>query len=308
MVARPAQVIELVIYRLTSTLPLGGGKSLIVDYRGHPARFDETGAHGGVPLPGLAPLGEADVKFVRYAGLFEKLQVDSVDGDSVPIALLHLERAGGGAGNISILRLQTRVKGDDPAPAPKRARAGGAPARVYEYVNAGMLYAALREHVIPQCLGRTPMPTHAGHEVSMLVALIGLSGTDFTRGLPLVSGKTIYDLLPSLWLRLAVAYDPATRQLDPRTALNTVVATIYQRKFEKHAKRAGNSLDSVMEALRGSSLSERTRGMLPSAETLHCTVRNTNWLLRYWGEEAYPDPVQPQFGFVRDGAAVRFEA
>jgi len=307
VVARPAQVIELAIYRLTSTLPLGGGKALIVDYRGHPVRYDERGAHKGAEMTGLAALGEADVKFPRYAGLFEKLQVDSVDGDSVPIALLHLERSGS-AGNISILRLQTRLKGEEPAPKRARTDAGGGSKRVYEYVNAGMLYAALRTVVIPQCLGRTPMPTHAGHEVSMLVALIGLSGTDFTRGLPLVSGKTIYDLLPSLWLRLAVAYDPRTRQLDPRTALNTVVATIYQRKFERHTKRAGNSLDSVMEALRGSSLSERTRGMLPSAETLHCTVRNTNWLLRYWGEEAYPDPVQPQFGFVRDGAAVRFEA
>jgi hypothetical protein len=144
----------------------------------------------------------------------------------------------------------------------------------------------------------------------MLVSLIGLSGTDFTRGLPLVSGKTMYELLPHLWPRLAAAYDPSSRQLDPDAALDAVVAAVYQRKFEKHAGAAG-AMEAVLEALRTSSLSERTRGLLPSAATLHCTVRNTNWLLQYWTEQDYPDPVQERFGFVRGGGpgpAVRFEA
>jgi hypothetical protein len=43
-------------------------------------------------VDGLAPLGEADVKFVRYADLFQRLMVDSIDGDSIPIALMHHER------------------------------------------------------------------------------------------------------------------------------------------------------------------------------------------------------------------------
>lgn len=43
-------------------------------------------------VDGLAPLGEADVKFVRYADLFQRLMVDSIDGDSIPIALVHHER------------------------------------------------------------------------------------------------------------------------------------------------------------------------------------------------------------------------
>ena len=310
MVAHPAQVIELVVYRLISTLRLGEGQSLIVDYQGHPVQYTAAGMHAGVPMTGLAPLGEADVKFVRYATMFEKLQVDSIDGDSVPIALLHMERTGGMQGNISVLRLETRLKGSSSTAdkGAKRARTG--PSRVYEYVNIGLLFAVLRDHVIPQCLGRTPMPMHRGHEIAMLVSLIGLSGTDFTRGIPLVSGKTIYELLPNLWLRLAVAYNTETRQLDPDVALNTVLATIYQRKFERHTKLTGNNIDSVLEALQASSLSEKTRSLIPSKAVLHCTVRNTNWLLHYWLDEAYPDPVQPQFGFVRAagaGSAVRYE-
>jgi hypothetical protein len=305
-----SKVIELVVYRLISTLRLGEGQSLIVDYQGHPVQYTAAGMHAGVPMTGLAPLGEADVKFVRYATMFEKLQVDSIDGDSVPIALLHMERTGGMQGNISVLRLETRLKGSSSTAdkGAKRARTG--PSRVYEYVNIGLLFTVLRDHVIPQCLGRTPMHMHRGHEIAMLVSLIGLSGTDFTRGIPLVSGKTIYELLPNLWLRLAVAYNTETRQLDPDVALNTVLATIYQRKFERHTKLTGNNIDSVLEALQASSLSEKTRSLIPSKAVLHCTVRNTNWLLHYWLDEAYPDPVQPQFGFVRGagaGSAVRYE-
>jgi hypothetical protein len=181
---------------------------------------------------------------------------------------------------------------------------------VGKYVNVGLLYAALREHVIPQCTGLDSLPSHAGHEIAMLVALIGLSGTDFTRGIPLVSGKTLYDLLPHLWVRLAHAYDPATRQLRPDAALDAVLSVVYHRKFERHVKSAAGGVGAVLDALARSSLSERTRRLLPSPEVLHCTVRNTNWLLRYWLDEEYPDPVQPQFGFVRAagaGPAVRYE-
>jgi hypothetical protein len=174
----------------------------------------------------------------------------------------------------------------------------------------------------------------------MLVGLIGLTGTDFTRGLPLLSGKTVYEQLPGIWLRLAAAFDPATRQLRPDATLDRVVAALYQRKFDRHAQPG--TLDDVLGALGGSKLSDRTKKHLPTREVLHCTVRNVNWLLRcslthltaqafnwlpharaspslthlasplrggrYWEEPQYPDPVQPEYGFARVGGAVRHEA
>lgn len=136
-----SKVIQLVIDRLTRHLPLGPGQSLVIDYQGPPVRYY---AGGQETMTGLGPLGEADVKFVRYAALYDKLQVDSVDGDSVPIALLHMERGGGG--QISILRLETRVgprasAGGASAPA---GRGAGKPRRVYEHVHVRLLYDALR--------------------------------------------------------------------------------------------------------------------------------------------------------------------
>lgn len=157
--------------------------------------------------------------------------------------------------------------------------------------------------MIPQCLDRGALPSHEGHEVAMLVGLIGLTGTDFTRGLPLLSGKAVYEQLPHIWLRLAAAYDPGARQLRPDAALDRVVAALYQRKYERHA--APGALDEVLAALAGSRLSESTRRHLPTRAALHCNVRNTNWLLKYWDEPAYPDPIQPEFGFERVNGAVR---
>jgi hypothetical protein len=262
--------------------------------QGHPVKY--LGGGGSVVLDGLAPLGEADVKFVRYASMFQRLQVDSVDGDSVPIALLHMEH--GGRGQISILRLETRVKDSQP---PKRARPDARPRRVYEYVDVRAVFDALRDGVVSSSL-------HPGHEIAMLVGLIGLSGTDFTRGLPLVSGRTIYDRLPELWGPLAAAYDPLSRQLLPDRALDRLVARIYHLKFHRHAPVCEGGLDVVLGALAGSKLGQRTKAMLPTRPVLHCTVRNVNWLLCYWQAPVYPDPVQPRFGFARVNGAVCFDA
>jgi hypothetical protein len=237
-----------------------------------------------------------------------------VDGDSIPIALLHQEM--GGTGRISVLRLKTNLKEDkeEQSAAKKLKLDAGTPSapakrpgRTYEYVDIRLLYDALRHMVIPQCTGRAPITTHAGHEIAMLVCLIGLSGTDFTRGLPLVSGKTIHDYLPLIWSRLARSFDPGTRQMVPDAALDLVVSEIYHRKFEWHCE--SGPLCAVLTSVGGSQrLSEKTRARLPSADTLRCTVRNVNWLLRYWQFADYPDPVQPEFGFARDKRGVRFEA
>jgi hypothetical protein len=321
-----SKVIQLVVHQLVSSLRCDEGQCLVVDYAGHPVRhYSVDSRRPSEPISEFGPLGEADVKFVRYTDIFPKLQVDSVDGDSLPIALLQMER--GHSGRISVLRMQTRIKGDPPAssvaaakPPAKKARvADGPPAaapaeeprrpsRVYEYVDVRLLYEALVGTVIPQVVGRgTRVPSHAGHEISMLVCLIGLSGTDFTRGLPLVSGKTLYEFMPQLWMRLCRCYLPAERRLAPEAALELLVSRIYHEKFPRHSP--DSELGAVLGALQRSKLSGKTKERLPTPEVLLCTVKNVNWLLRYWHEMDPPDPVQPEFGFCRGrGGAVMFEA
>lgn len=328
-----AKVIQLVVHRLTTSLQCGEGQCLIVDYSGPPVRhYARSTGRPPEAIPGLdRRLGEADVKFVPYAELFSKLQVDSVDGDTIPIALLQMEKTQ--AGRISVFRLQTRVKADECLkPAKKTAKQGRAAldtakqgraaaeiaqhtrsapetarqGRVYEYVDVSLLYECLVCLVVPQCVRGAHLPSHAGHEMSMLACLIGLSGTDFTRGLPLVSGKSLYEFLPDLWARLARCYDPGAMQVAPDAATDLLVSRVYHCKFSKHAPDA--DLRGVLAALEASKLSDKTKARLPSPETVRCTLQNVNWLLRYWRELSPPDPVQSQFGYVRTRSGqVQFE-
>jgi hypothetical protein len=76
-----AKVIGLVVERLPGLLQLRPDQTLIIDYAGVPKEF-RAGPNGLEirEIPELVPLGEADVKFTRYADLFKDLLVDSVDG------------------------------------------------------------------------------------------------------------------------------------------------------------------------------------------------------------------------------------
>jgi hypothetical protein len=137
--------------------------------------------------------------------------------------------------------------------------------------------------------------------MGMLVGLIALTGTDFSRSLPQLSGRTVYAFLADIWCAVAMAYDPAGMELRVPEAVDMLVALLYRTKFPKQAGMGRLSMEVTLEALRGSKLAQRTKDSLPSLGRVRCTVRNANWVLAYWGrgedEGPTPDPVQPRYGF-----------
>jgi hypothetical protein len=320
------RVIDLVILRLPHLLlPPGEAhsrKRLIIDY--HEPRMFWFNPQEGRPtsqlMDELPALGEADVKFTRYADLYGKLMVDSIDGDSVPIALLHLERAMRSTTpqripETCIHRMQLNtVKTERTAGAKRSTPDGDTKARrekaTYEFVHVNALYQGLKQ-AVAQSIGRVVIPTHQGHEMGMLVALIALTGTDFSRNLPQVSGRSVFGFLPSIWGALIQAYDPATGQLDVHVAADVLVSRIYHVKFPKQlSPSTEGSLEAALTRLRGegggpsSKLAPRVRDSLPTAARVVCSIRNANWVLKYWGwnmDEPHPvpDPVQPTYGFQR---------
>jgi hypothetical protein len=344
-----SKVIAMVIDRLPNLLALKEGQTLIIDYAGCPKEF-RAGAGGNIEvreLPELVPLGEADVKFTRYADLFKDLLVDSVDGDSIPIALLHHEACykdltmGSMLADdlieapprICIYRITTRVDKEpkkEPNKEPKKRKAPlpecevtevqleASPEketqksrRTFEYVNIPQLHSAIRE-VFAQSMGRLQSPTHSQHLMSMLLALIGLTGTDFTRNMPQLSGRSVFGFLPDLYLPLMRSYDPATGQLDVDSATDRLVACLYSTKYATHIRAPPASLHHVFEALHHSKLSQRTRDTLPSVGRVVCTVRNVNWLLKYWRDATcVPSPLLqeggvPTFGFLKRNGVVAY--
>ena len=330
-----SKVIALVIDRLPTLLALKEGQTLIIDYTGCPKEFRAGGSGIEVrEIPELVPLGEADVKFTRYADLFKDLLVDSVDGDSIPIALLHHEACfkdltmGSMLSDdlieapprICIYRITTRVDKE-----PKKRKAEFTEftefteletqkvknKRTFEYVNIPQLHSAIRD-VFAQSMGRLQSPTHSQHLMRMLLALIGLTGTDFTRNMPQLSGRSVFGFLPDLYLPLMRSYDPATGQLDVDSATDRLVAGLYSTKYATHVKTPPASLHHVFEVLHRSKLSQRTRDTLPSVGRVVCTIRNVNWLLKYWQDATcVPSPLLqeggvPTFGFVKRNGVVAY--
>ena len=322
------RVIDLVLLRLPQILLTSGEdhqrKRLIVDYQ-EPREFAYDAHEGRVKsevLMGMPALGEADVKFARYTELYDNLLVDSIDGDSVPIALMHLERALRSTTpqripRIAIYRMELHLVKTERTAGVKRGAAGNddpevarskRERRTYEFVHINALHTLLKQ-AIAQSTGRVTSPTHAGHEMAMLVALIALTGTDFTRNLPQISGKTMFSLLPDIWGALSMAFDPSRDSLRVEPTLDVLVAHLYCTKFPNHLKRiikqdGAPALDAVLTELRGApKIGQRLRDSLPSKERVACTVRNANWLLKYWGctsdNPLPPDPVQPEYGFCR---------
>ena len=319
-------VIKMVIDQLVRRLPatLGDGQSLVLDYQGPPVVYTREGER---VLEEFESLGEADVKFPRYTTMYPYLQVDSIDGDSVPIALLRVERLLRegehplGTFNISVRRMVSRIPETSAEKKARVAEAGAAdesrkrkvgdacsksqtPRREYEFLNVLGLYGVLVQNVLVPLRGP---PNHGcrlsvkGHEMQVLVGAIGLTGTDFTRGVPHVGAKSLYDMLQDLWPSFLSAYDVKTERFETSKYLNGVIAGVYYEKFKKHCH--GGNLRAVLSALHDSKLSERTKGMLPGVTTMECTVNNVNWLLQYWLRayddvtQQYPDPVQECYGF-----------
>ena len=144
----------------------------------------------------------------------------------------------------------------------------------------------------------------------------------FHRNLPQLSGKTLYEMIPRIWMTLVMVYDPATDQLRTGAgeAADRLVALIYHEKFGNHAS-SRRGLAGVLAELRGSGLSQRLKDSLPTEARVESTVnffyalipdqsnddrqvRNANWVLRYWRCEECPDPVSEEFGYRLDAKGV----
>jgi hypothetical protein len=297
-----ARVIDLVLLRLPHLLlHCRPAKRLVVDYT-QPVeyRFDPERGLQREELADLEPLGEADVKFPRHADRHGALLVDSIDGDSVPIALMHHElclRRGVCPPRVCVHRMELRAPqaAAPPAGAGKRKRAPS-----YEFVHVQALYEGLVQ-AVAQSAGRLVPPTHRLHEMAMLVALIALTGTDFSRNLPQISGRALFERLPDLWGTLAAVFNPERDALHVDAAADRLVSLIYRSKYPRHA-RATSGLAAVLDELAASSISARTKAALPGVPRVLCTLRNANWLVAYWTCERPPDPIQPAYGFRTDAA------
>ena len=217
-------------------------RKLVLDYTGCPIQFT-CPADGllnfdkqPVYLTDLPPLGEADIKYLRWAQVFQgDLVAYSVDGDFIPIALIHHERmmqqqqqppehcykialyrmqyntpasSAAQQANKGKLQKQMQLAGSKRKSDGKLVMTAQRPSsaqeqmkkrngREYEYVDIPALYTKLHKVLMESCPRSKVALAHerSKYFMRMLAMLIGLSGTDFSRSLPHVSPVTVWNML-----------------------------------------------------------------------------------------------------------------
>ena len=349
-------VIIMITERIAETLRLRSGYTLIVDFVGCPVSFQADPDNPNKPmhtyLTDIPPNGECDIKFTRWARCYGDMIAHSVDGDFIPIALMEHEKQlmveeVPSPIRIAIFRLEYNMEAKTPAGAAMKKRkleamqqatigadgrtvAPGAQkqdqkkqGRRMEFVNIPVLYNVLF-NAMRQC---APTGADSGsyrrQYMRILSCLIGMTGTDFSRSLPHLGPKKVWDMLSAkhVWPGLLRSYDVSTGQMVPGDMCDHFVRHLYIEKFSKHAD--GDTLDEVLQSLARSKLAERTKTQLPSLPRVDVTMRNINWLLWYWEcqqplratkpetedekenakiwiyDHLYPDPIQEQYGFKK---------
>ena len=83
--------------------------------------------------------------------------------------------------------------------------------------------------------------------------------------------------------------------------MNQVIARLYALNYKKHVGHGGG-LESILNGMQRSKLSEGTKQKLPTMARMRVTLQNVSWVIRYWEMEngAVETPDDGQYGFVRD--------
>jgi hypothetical protein len=105
------------------------------------------------------------------------------------------------------------------------------------------------------------------------------AGTDFSRGLPFLGPKTIWDTLPSL---SDVLLRAASCDVDEGLWVDGVVAKLYKTSYVRHLPSNCLTLTSILKHLMKSSLSSTTKSKLPTQLQVETSIKNVKWVVRYW--------------------------
>lgn len=261
------------------------GKEFILDFVNCVRIKNVNGQRTQEVLPDFVPMGESDVKFMRYANEYGNLLVDSIDSDVLLIAFMYLERHEF-QHKLYIRRYAVQDDEEPSAKSSKIAKQGSR--RRYEIIDATDLLLNLHLSV-QQAVGKE-MPIETSKLTKIITFVSLLAGSDFSRKLPLVGAKYLWESLPS-YLPLLVQVTSQNEnnsgfELDSKIVVDVVLSEMYRLKFENHTKHtSGANYLEVFDALQSSKLSSRTRAQLMTLEQVQCTIDNIRWIMGYWEQE-----------------------
>jgi len=256
-------------------------------------------------LDTMKPMGESDVKFMRYVPLFGDMCVDSIDSDVLLIAALYLSR-NSYRGNLYVRRYKTRLPppktdkkrkmGEDAEPAPVEKKR-----LEYEIIHINLFMQVLHTRMTLASAQHTtelPTPIAPAHLTAMLSFMVLLCGCDYSKKLPRIGVKSLWDnfdvVVPAMLA--CTSYSNSVFSVDAQQSIDGLIASLYTRVYTKHVGphsiSAQHTMQTVLTRLHASTLSERTKLELPTHLSLGTTLRNIEWVINYWAIEN-GDPACP---------------
>ena len=276
-------------------------KDFIIDYkRAVVYSFKKEGIALPRVLDELQPMGESDVKFCRYVDLYGSALVHAIDGDYLAIALLYYTQRAPVLGACNRIHIFRQLSSFAPADSCKKKRLKTATAAVDAsdnkskrkivkcWVDVQLLYVAIIQsmrHSQHDLINiHTGAPFTDADAVRAAVFLMLLAGTDFSRSLPWLGPKRLWDTLPQIVAPLlqATAITTEIMVMDSALLRDAVVAGLYRLVFAKHSGLPSASLDQTLMNLQRSKLSDSVKGKFPSSLQVLTTIQNVAWVMAYW--------------------------
>ena len=259
-----SNIISLITSLMASEyVPPRRGTTLVIDFV-NSTRIDyKTKGQTRVILEEMKAMGESDVIFMRYIPLFGDMCVDSIDSDVLLIAALFVAR-NAYAGNLYVRRYKTRLP---PVVSTSKkcklaAEAQGKTQVVtpdkkkleYEIIHVNLLLKVLqaRMHEFsatlepPQndsersqdgetanCEPSFSAAPDTAHLTAMLSFLVLLSGSYYSRKLPRIGAKSLWDnmdiIVPDM--QLCTSYHDNIFKFHEERSMNLLLATLYPASF-----------------------------------------------------------------------------
>jgi hypothetical protein len=287
-----ARVVEYICQNMRDLLyDLPRGRTVVVDWRGETQESWSFGPDGlSVAVSPRMQVGEADIKFSRWARkLGVPMAVEAIDGDFVPIALAS------GCPSLLIWRYKVLKDSMDAS-------------RSYEWVNVDLLGEGMRRAISQTRVSGISLRWD-NWELHCLLALIALTGTDYSRNMPLVGPRKVWSMLPKV-LPVLTAECMRTEEgkpfLVPDLTSRWLYGKIYGNAFYAHVRDDTLPLHGVRGAIQNSKLSSKTKSLIPSLERAACTAKNANFIMSYWlGHD--PDSMDPSYGFREREGVVEWD-
>ena len=272
------KVIQLVCDSVPHLVLGTAGCRLVIDWQTiETYEYDASGLILNSVLEPASAIGEADIKFPYWMKrLLTPMLIEATDGDYIPISL--------GLKDIDIHHPVAILKG-------RREEK-------MEFIDIDTLHQCLKAAFDRASRGK-------GHgkcwEIKLFITLLGLSGTDFTRNLPLVSPLKIWECLPLIAQTFGMETDT---RIDMDQG-KRIVELLYSEAYPKHIDPYSRA--SIWHQAQVSKLGARNKALIPTDARIRCTLRNLNFLMLYWCRFSAPERIQ-DYGFrLSAGGAVEWD-